>query len=66
MAQLVVMTDSSVLGDVAEVVSSNPTVGHKIFLTFTGISNLLHLAISIFIINLYQFLILGCSKVLLL
>ena len=30
-AQLVEVTDSAVLGGVAEVVSSNPTVGHKIF-----------------------------------
>ena len=30
-AQLVELTDSVVLGGVAEVVSSNPTVGHKIF-----------------------------------
>ena len=30
-AQLVQVTDSAVLGGVAEVVSSNPTVGHKIF-----------------------------------
>ena len=29
-AQLVEMTDSAVLGGVAEVMSSNPTVGHKI------------------------------------
>ena len=28
-AQLVEVTDSAVLGGVAEVVSSNPTVGHK-------------------------------------
>ena len=30
-ARLVEVTDSAVLGGVAEVVSSNPTVGHKIF-----------------------------------
>ena len=30
-AHLVEMTDSAVLGGVAEVVSSNPMVGHKIF-----------------------------------
>ena len=30
-AQLVEMTDSAVLGDVVEVVSSIPAVGHKIF-----------------------------------
>ena len=28
-AQLVLVTDSAVLGGVAEVVSSNPTLGHK-------------------------------------
>ena len=30
-AQLVEVTDSAVLGGVAEVVSSNPTMSHKIF-----------------------------------
>ena len=30
-AQLVEVTDSAVLGGVADVVSSIPTVGHKIF-----------------------------------
>ena len=30
-AQLVEVKDSAVLGGVVEVVSSNPTVGHKIF-----------------------------------
>ena len=60
------VTDSAVLGGVAEVVSSNPTVGHKIFLTFTDIVDLLYLSISIFIINLYQFLILCSSNLLLL
>ena len=65
-AQLVEVTDSAVLGVVAEVVSPNPTVGHKIFSAFTGIVDLLYLSISIFIINLYQFLIQCCSEVLLL
>ena len=36
-AQLVEVTDSAVLGGVAKVVSSNPTVGHKIFSAFTAI-----------------------------
>ena len=35
-AQLVEVTDSAVLGGVAEVVSSNPTVGHKYISAFTG------------------------------
>ena len=54
------------LGGVVEVVSSNPTVGHKIFSTFTGIVDLLYLSISICIINLFQLLILCSTKVLLL
>ena len=33
-AQLVEVTDSTVLGGVAEVVSSNPTVGHKIIFQY--------------------------------
>ena len=65
-AQLVEVTDSAVLGGVAEVVSSNPRWVIKIFSAFTGIVDLLYLSISIFIINLYQFLILCSSKVLLL
>ena len=65
-AQLVEVTDSAVLGGVAEVVSSNPRWVIKIFSAFTGIVDLLCLSISIFIINLYQFLILCSSKVLLL
>ena len=61
------MTHSAVLGGVAEVVSSIPRVGHKHFFTaFTGKVDLLYLSISVFIINLYQFLILCSSKVLLL
>ena len=44
-AQLVEVTDSAVLGGVAEVVSSNPTVGHKYFSAFTGIVDLLYLSI---------------------
>ena len=64
---MVKVTDSAVLGGVAEVVSSNPMVGHKrYFSAFTSIVDLLYLSISIFIINLYQFLILCSSKVLLL
>ena len=51
------------LGGVAEVVSSNPRWAIKIF---SGIVDLLYLSISIFVINLYQFLILCSSKVLLL
>ena len=65
-AQLVEVTDSAVLGGVAEVVSSNPRWVIKYFSAFTGIVDLLYLSISIFIINLYQFLILCSSKVLLL
>ena len=63
-AQLVEVTDSAVLGGVAEVVSSNPRWVMKYFSAFTGIVDLLYLSISIFIINLYQFLILCISKVL--
>ena len=62
-AQSVEVTDSAVLGGVAEVVSSNPSWAIKIFFS---IVDLLYLSISIFIINLYQFLILCSSKVLLL
>ena len=65
-AQSVEVTDSAVLGGVAEVVSSNPSWAIKIFSAFPGIVDLLYLSISIFIINLYQFLILCSSKVLLL
>ena len=65
-AQLVEVSDSTVLGGVAEVVSSNPRWIIKYFSAFTGIYDLLNLSISIFIINLYQFLILCSSKVLLL
>ena len=46
-AQLVEVTDSAVLGGVAGVVSSNPTVGHKNILAFTGIVDLLYLSIYI-------------------
>ena len=66
MAQLVEVTDSAVLGGVAEVVSSNPRWVIKYFSAFTGIVDLLYHSVSIFIINLYQFLILCSSKVLLL
>ena len=65
-AQLVAVTDSAVLGGAVEVVSSIPAMGHKIFSAFSGVVDLLYLSISIFIINLYQFLILCSSKVLLL
>ena len=65
-AQLVEVTDSAVLGGVAEVVSSNPRWAIKYISAFTGIVDLLYLSISIFIINIYQFLILCSSKVLLL
>ena len=58
--------DSAVLGGVAEVVSSNPRWAIKIFSAFSGIVDLLYLSMSIFIINLHQFLILCSSKVLLL
>ena len=51
-------TDSAVLGGVVEVVSSIPAVGHKIFFSISGIVDLSYLSISIFIIKLYQFLIL--------
>ena len=63
MAQLVEVTDSAVLGGVVEVVSSNPTVGHKNIFQHYRHSDLIYLSISIFIINLYQFLILCSSKV---
>ena len=53
-AQLVEVTDSAVLGSVAEVVSSNPTVGHK------------NIFQHLLALNLYQFLFLCSSKVLLL
>ena len=66
MAQLVEVTDSAVLGGVAEVVSWNPRWVIKYFSAFTGIVDLLYHSVSIFIINLYQFLILCSSKVLLL
>ena len=66
MAQLVEVTDRAVLGGVAEVVSSNPRWVVKYFSVFTGIVDLLYHSVSIFIINLYQFLILWSSKVLLL
>ena len=36
-ARLVAVKSSVVLGGVVEVVSSNPTVGHKYFSVFTGI-----------------------------
>ena len=64
MAQLVEVTDSAVLGGVAEVVSSNPRWVIKYFSAFTGIVDLLYHSVSIFIINLYQFQILCSSKVL--
>ena len=63
-AQLVEVTDSAVVGGVAEVVSSNPRWAMKYFAAFTGVVELLYLSISIFIINLYQFLNLCSSKVL--
>ena len=46
------------LGGVAEVVSSNPTVGHKnIFSAFTGIVDLLPLSLYIYICNaIYGFI----------
>ena len=46
------------LGGVVKDVYSNPVVGHKYFSAFTGMVDLLYLSISVFIINLYQFLIL--------
>ena len=61
-AQLVEVTDSAVLGGLAEVVRWVI----KIFSAVTCIVDLLYLSISIFIKNLYQFLILCSSKVLLL
>ena len=65
-AHLMEVTDSAVLGGVAEVVSSNPWWVIKYFSAFTGIVDLLYHSISNFIINLYPFLILCSSKVLLL
>ena len=49
MAQLVEVTDSAVLGGVAEVVSLNPKWVIKYFSAFTGIVDLLYLSISVFI-----------------
>ena len=46
--------------------NSNPRWVIKYFSAFTGIVDLLYLSLSIFILNLYQFLILCSSKVLLL
>ena len=42
--------------------SSNPTLGHKNIFLHTGIVDLLYLSILIFIIDLYQFLILVTHK----
>ena len=42
-AQLVEVTDSAVLGGVAEVESSNPTLGHKYFSAFTALVDLLYI-----------------------
>ena len=42
---------------VVVVVSSIPAVGHKIFSAYSGIVDLFYLSISIFIMNLYQFLL---------
>ena len=47
-AQLVEVTDSAVLGGVAEVVSSNPRWVIKYFSAFTGIVDLLYLSIYIY------------------
>ena len=61
-AQLVELKDSAVLEAVVDV-CSNPTMDSKIFFQFfSGIVDLLCLPISIFIMNMYQFLIL-CSVV---
>ena len=45
MPQLVEVKDSAVLGGVVEGLSSSPAVGHKYFLTFTGIVDLLYFSI---------------------
>ena len=58
-AQLVEVTESAVPGGVIEVVNSNPARVKNI-LAFTGIAELLYFSISIFILNVYQFLI-RCS-----
>ena len=55
-AQLVGVTDSEVLGGVAEVVTSNPTLGHKIFFSIYRHRRFINLSMSFFIINLYQLL----------
>ena len=60
--QLVEVTDSAVLGGVAEVVSSNPTVGHKNIFQHLPAKLICYTSPT----NLYQFLILCSSKVLLL
>ena len=41
-AQLVEVKDSAVLGGVVEVVSSNPTVGHKIFFSIYRLSSYIY------------------------
>ena len=48
-AQSVEVTDSAVLGGVAEVVSSNPRWAIKIFSAFSGIVDLSYLPIYIYI-----------------
>ena len=48
-AQLVEVTDSAVLGGVAEVVSSNPTVGHKNIFQHLPAVDLLFLSLSLFL-----------------
>ena len=61
---MVEVTDSEALRGDVEVVSSNPAQVINMFLALTGIAYLLYLLIPVFIINLYQFLILYSSKVL--
>ena len=55
-AQFVEVTKNAVLGGVVELVSSNPTMG-TYFSAFSGIVDALFHSKSLFIINLYQFLI---------
>ena len=62
-AQIVEVAASAVLGEVVEVRSSNLALVIHMFLAFTGIINSFYLSniLSIFIINLYHFLI-RCSS----
>ena len=61
--QLVEVTYSAVLGDVVEVVSSIPTVGHKnVFSAFTGIVDSYIYILAIYILLLLHVLYKTCTK----